>query len=470
MDIEEFINFIELEFKIDFTSLPQWRELIEIMNIAQTDYKIRKRNAENRKYEIIQKIYMQNSRLTPFELTDKLIRTSRKWQDMKLKHKSIEPKVSNIKDDLLIMSCDDHISNVSEPGDQTTLVKCPSHPNTEEAQIEAIQDTELELNWHISPKIGYPKAIVHIKNTDDACYCLHIRKRYVNFVSESDESDKSNEVNSLDSKNFYEREEGKELELQNTILSTPNTRKSSAHFDKFSDDLQKFDTIDIVALVVSDIIDLALEPFIFKHTYLCIEPRSKKFVKVYFTKVHHIGYHQSYYDFIFIDSKDSDMTLTKTTKVFAEVLPHPVSIKPKILDMTRSPVTFGYLKDSFTITNSHKIFPVTIKITSTLKMKKIFKITPKEMIVCPLSSTIFYVTICTKRKNELITGELAYFTIKISIKGHESIYKNVPPFFYEIITPCCMEFREVYDTEYCSDASDLSRCKNLEDTKNSYFL
>ncbi|XP_045778114.1 uncharacterized protein LOC123876017 [Maniola jurtina] len=105
MNIEELIKSIEMQFKIDFTSLPQWKELIEIMNIVQTEYKIKIQNAANRKYQILQNIFIQNSRRTPFELTDKFARTSKFWEDMKLKVR--KRKASKVKDQPVIESSDD---------------------------------------------------------------------------------------------------------------------------------------------------------------------------------------------------------------------------------------------------------------------------------------------------------------------------------------------------------------------------
>ncbi|XP_034835525.1 uncharacterized protein [Maniola hyperantus] len=651
MDIEEFIKSIEMQFKINFTSLPQWKELIEIMNIVQTDYKMKIQNAANRKYQILQNIFVQNSRPSPFELTDKFARTSKFWENMKLNLR----KRKASKDQPLIKSNDDVNQTlnsqtlIQETMDEVSINKFQAHPNTEEVQSNQLlverPDTELELkspisarlpvnigtnqhkmisplgsnytplinpeidlshtqlkldsteennftptqtklikfypnkiiitndttekqsmklfltnccteylhlqfkkisdysyfknikifpctpiklypglkvilkliyslknknddniissihlrisrnviyetseealiipiessfiksrtiavtetvyipsnySWQVTPKLGYPKAVVHIKNQDDACYYLHIRKKNVDFTKELGESLKSNDVESADSESLVRRIDDIENELQSTILSTPNTNQmTSKHFDELiNNDNDLVSAVDIVVLVLNDIIGLVLEPFIFKQTYLRIPSRSKKLVIVYFTRVHHVGCHQSYYDFIFNDSEDDNITITKTIKVFAEVLPHPITLHPKILDMSKSPTTFGYLEDNFTITNSHKIFPVTIKIKTTTKMKKIFKITPMETLVPAQSSAKFYVKICTRNNLESTEfDDLAYFTIKILIIGHKSVYQNVPPLFYEIIAPCGTEFKRIYGTKYFSDAVDSS--------------
>ncbi|XP_039759576.1 uncharacterized protein LOC120633434 [Pararge aegeria] len=660
MDIEEFIKSIEMQFKIDFTSLSQWRKLIELMNIVQTEFKTKIRYSANRKHEIIRNIYIQNSRPSPFELTDKFARTSKVWQDMKLRLE--KRQVSKVKDEPFVIHCDE-MNETSELIDEISANESLAHPNTEEGQskylLEERTDTELEpkssnsfhpiaictnqhkiissitsnytplenrdiglsktqlpvqlqsamknsllpiytnlvrsypdkiiitnntlkkqsvklfltnccteklylrilkisdcshfnnievlpctpsvlfpgltavlkikytlknknndnfvsslhfkiarnllyesseegicipivssfiqsrtiavtekvfihpnYSWHVTPKLGYPKAIVHIINKDDAGYYLHIRKRNVDFTKEFGESIKSDEVITPDSESLEQRLEDTELELQNTILFSTNAKQmKSINFDKLNNDYDSVNTVDIVELVLKDLIDVALEPFIFKQTFVRILPRSRKFVFVYFTKVHHIGFHQSYYDFIFTDSKDGDITITKTVKVFSEVLPHPIALQPKILDMSKSPVKFGYWEDYFTITNSHNIFPVTIKITTAMKMKKLFNIIPMETLIPKQSSANFCVKIRSKTSKKTIgLDDLAYFTIKIIIIGHKSVYKDVPPFFYEIIAPCGEEFKRVYGAKYFSDSSQINVSDEIESCENVNVL
>lgn len=652
MNIEEFVKSIETQFKIDFTSLPQWRKLIEIMHIGQTDYQTKRQKVENRKYQILKNIFIQNSRPTPFELTDKYARTYKVWQDMKLKLKN--HKASKVKHPSITYIQDN--GDIQELVGEESSVKSHAHPNTEEVQSNHVSDDRLDAereikspyssqlpvaictnkhklisplgssyiqiatkhketdfsrsmvksnntkeavllsahtklaksfpdeiiitndtlkqqsvnlfvtncctkclhirflkisdpsyfkmfkifpcipiklfpgltvafkviftlkhkitdvksslhfrighnllsesteellcvpittefiksrtvsvtetvfippnySWNITPKCGYPKTVFHIKNTDSACYYLYIRKKYVDFTKEFGEMIKSNETISPDSESLDKRLEDKEFEFQSTILSTPFNgssckRMASSHFVEENSDKDLDNIHAIVGFVLRDVLDQALETFIFNHTYLRIPPQSRKLLFVYFTRVINIGCHQSYYDFIFTDSANDNITITRTVKVFAEVLPNPITIQPKILDMSQSPVKFGYWEDHFKITNSHKILPVTIRVTTTTKMKKILKITPMETVIPAKSSANFNVNVCARIHKELTEeDDLAYFTIKILVTGHESVYENIPPLFYEIIAPCGSEFKRVYGTKYFSGTVDVESSK-----------
>ncbi|XP_013137302.1 PREDICTED: uncharacterized protein LOC106102390 [Papilio polytes] len=80
IDVEKFIKSIEDTFKIDFKTLPQWKCLIEKLYFV-SNYRERKIKEVNlRKFLIIQKLCLENTRLTPFELTERLVRTWSVWQ------------------------------------------------------------------------------------------------------------------------------------------------------------------------------------------------------------------------------------------------------------------------------------------------------------------------------------------------------------------------------------------------------
>ncbi|XP_045490496.1 uncharacterized protein LOC110991500 [Pieris rapae] len=175
-------------------------------------------------------------------------------------------------------------------------------------------------------------------------------------------------------------------------------------------------------------------------------------IRVNFTKAEYIGLHQSCYDLEFFDPVDNNLIMTKTVKVFAEILPHPIEIQPIILDMTGTPKTLGLCIDHFTIFNNHKFVPVTIKIELTTKMNRIFDITPQKTFIAAQSNASFEVALSRSGSNK--HEDFVHFTIKIIVIGDKAVYKNVPPFFYEIIIPCASEFKRVYGKNYMGSSSD----------------
>ncbi|XP_047536551.1 uncharacterized protein LOC125070647 [Vanessa atalanta] len=518
---------MEVLFKIDFKSLSHWKEVIEKINVAQIEYKEKLLKAKKRKYEIVKKLYIQNYRVSPFELTQKLARTANLWKEFYSnvkKHK----ESSKIEDSVL------SLRNVTVDGDEEIVpeeidTKSNGHPNSEVIQskdpiilrTEEEQDSKsnsprllpanictnphkilssIETNyialsykesknvhkdsksdttneigtknaeeilhipiigqfeksksvnitetvnipqvymWQVNAKCGYPKGIVQIQLYGNTAYDLYIRKKNIDFINEFEDS------RSIGSHNVTLTTESLMQKITDVDTDTQkNTLLSSKVLD-VNNENETITTFDVVTLVLNDILNLVYEPFIFKKTYFRLFPKSKRGVLVYFTKAKYVGYHHRYYEFVFCDSDDK--SFTKTIKIFAEVLPHPILIHPALLDMSQSPVIFGQCQDHFTIINTHKVFPVTITIKTTNKMDKIFQIMPRVTAILPQSNIKFKVTFCKENINVAEMYDImAYFTIKIIINGDSSIYKDVPPFYYEIIAPCAKELIRIYQKQ-----------------------
>lgn len=307
-------------------------------------------------------------------------------------------------------------------------------------------------SWQVNAKCGYPKGIVQIQVCDNTAYDLYIRKKDVNFINESVDtrSFDSLEVITPNTESLIQKTNDDEIEVHDRTLLSPKITEMDA-LDIMNIENEALNPSDVVTLVLNDILNIVFEPFIFKNAFLRLRPKSKRIVLVYFTKAEHIGYHQCYYDLTFCDSDDN--VFVKTVKVFAEVLPHPIVIYPNILNLIESPVVFGHCKDHFTIMNTHKAHPVSITIKTTSKTNKIFQITPRIVSIPAKSNVNFNIKFCRENINASQNLEImAYFTIKIIVSGHLSIYQNVPPFYYEIIAPCTNEFIKTYRIEYTNDS------------------
>ncbi|XP_046970384.1 uncharacterized protein LOC124537553 [Vanessa cardui] len=621
-NIEKKIKNIEALLKIDFKSLSHWKDVIEKINAAQIEYNKKILKAKEREYEIIKKLYIENYRVSPFELSQKFARTANLWKELdtdvkkhkvpsKIEHsvlslhnvtvdgdeeivpEEIENKSNGHPNSEVVLSKDAIILKTEEEQDsksnsphllpvnictnphkllssieidnyialsykeskdidkdfksdtinenllnETKSVKCypekiiiydnslaeqfinfsllncstenvyirfksisdASHFKAYRIQpeipyklnpgltkcykfnftlLENINGKEISVilyfriktktaeeilhipiigqfeksksvivtktvnipqvyMWQVNAKCAYPKGIVQIQLCGNTEYDLYIRKKNVDFINEfEDPRSIASHHLTLATESLMQNITDVDTDTQkNTLLSSKDV----------SNENETTTSVDVVALVLNDILNLVYEPFIFKNTYFRLLPKSKRIVLVYFTKAKHVGYHHRYYEFMFCDAHDK--SFTKTVKVFAEVLPHPILIHPAVLDMSQSPVIFGQCQDDFTIINTHKVFPVTIAIKTTHKMEKIFKIMPRVATVLPKSNLKFKVIFCKENINVAeIFDIMAYFTIKIIVNGDSSIYKNVPPFYYEIIAPCAREFIRIYQKQ-----------------------
>lgn len=631
INVERFIKSIEKQYKIDFKSIPQWKQLIQQLHASTTDYKKIIQSSKYRKLFIIDKLYTENTRPSPFELTDELARTAKTWEALKLK--CIKSKISGKEDPEVIIT---HAVEYDEIPGELSDINLTKHPNTEmvpsennielksEFETEAIiiepshlpsnictnqhklisplrsEDSSLRYrsvineiektsedkpkewlfleptsavrskeitvpnltlkeqsiifsilncttkymhiqfknvterapfkkirilpltplklypgisvsfkfifklsqtrvfppsslyfrvgynvlfegpieallipivfkamtsqtsvpktvsiapaySWHVNKKIGFPTELVKISNSDNCIYHVHIIKRLYNFAKEPDVSVASVDVIAPDTASILQRADD---------VETPKAMLSSSKDDILPTEngVKSLETIDTIVLLVDEIVELALEAFVFEHTCLDLRPHTKRYIPVYFTKAEYTGFHQRYYDFEFCDPDTEELILTKTTRVYAEILPHPVQIHPDILDMSTSPITHGFCEDNFIVTNTHNWIPVNVKVKLTTKMKQLFHISPIEVMIPANSKMNFQVRLCSRNfasANE--TDDFAHFTFKIIFSGHQSVYKNIPPWFYEVIAPCAMEFKRIYNENYYLEMPEISR-------------
>lgn len=629
IDVEEFIKSIEMQYKIDFRSLPQWENLIKRLHAMTTDLKRKIQDAKRRKYIMMSKIFVEATRDSPFVLTDKLARTRNKWLTMKSNSKMSrlitlmpEPDVSTASEtEIDIDEISDNTSTahhnteildiasklpsksvvstevdtkstgmsprfpvkmsmnqhrrISSLGSgevvfdnppsivplevetevetkewmllkQTTSVKCfpkdvfISRKSLEEQAIEIsiincsteymhirfmcitedfhfktarvrpatprklypgiaisfkfifklfpnFEDFTSAIYFRVGKKVldmapmevlhvpitskfkisrpvlvteavyipptylwhirkGFPWGTFKITGSDDYPYHVHIYKRLVNISKECQDSIVSVDVISPNTESLNDRIEDNEIVTQSKILASLR--------DAQVEEEVSIQAEEVVALLVEDLIELSLDTFVFDRTYLFLTPNEKVSINVHFTKPERIGSHHCYYDIKFCDILTDELIMTKTTKIFAEVLPHPIQLYPEILDMSHSPVTHGYCEDNIIVKNTHKFYPVTIKFKLTTKMKKMFCITPMEILIQAQSSMNFRVRVCSRDLAQE-TDELVHFTIKIIVVGDKSVYQNVGPFFYEIIAPCASEFKKIYNEKYFKENCDF---------------
>ncbi|CAF4806911.1 unnamed protein product [Pieris macdunnoughi] len=297
--------------------------------------------------------------------------------------------------------------------------------------------------WQLT-KDRYPSGNIVARSEDDYFYHIHVRKQEINWELLLDvKSTSSLEVQAPATESELQR--NYELKSQNTFCTLTNFAEIPKE--------ESISSHDIAYGILLELVENSLKPFLLEPTYFYLKPRSSQKIRVNFTKAEYIGLHQSYYDLEFFNPIDNDLIMTKTVKVFAEILPHPIEIHPIILDMSGIPKKLGLFIDHFTIFNNHKFVPVTIKIELTSKMNRIFDITPQETFITAQSNASFEVALCSQSRSNK-HEDLVHFTIKIIVIGDKAVYKNVPPFFYEIIIPCASEFKRVYGKKYLKSASD----------------
>lgn len=326
-------------------------------------------------------------------------------------------------------------------------------------------------SWEVKNKskfYEYPfvSSAVRVNTKDNHSYYVRIVKREVNNVcDETDETNTSNEVNVTTptsvAQNIDNDIKDTFLPKVSEISSVPHKgREKSNSVTSQKSTLSKKSVInttttsnpnilDEVLQLIVKTVERAMDVFVFDKTYLFLKSGETKCVRVYFTQVHNIGCHNCYYDFKFYDSECNELIFTKTTKVFADVMPHPIQITPDALDMTDTPIIFGYCVNSFVITNTHCRYPVNIRIVTSAKMKKLIKIEPMETMILPKKCAKFAVTLCTHNKTLLSKKShednlFVLLTFKILISGYTSAYKNITPIYYDIIAPGVHQYEKVY--------------------------
>lgn len=300
--------------------------------------------------------------------------------------------------------------------------------------------------WHMKRDDNYSSGIIKIVVDDPFYYHLHIRKRVIDLAAEPD-AKMSLEASGPNTESIAARTGDPQIDTK-TIASSAKTDGTQSEFETLS-------YLDDIATIASDIIQLALDSYMLDSTYLYLEPYSKVKIPVYFCKIERIGCHQYYYDFEFIDPETEKVIFTETCKIFAEILSHPIQIRPVILDMSQSPVSHGYCEDHFVVYNNHKLYPCHAKIKLTTKMKKMFYVEPMETLVPTLGSVQFHVKFCSRDFLSVKPSEdLVHFTFKIVVNGYKAVYEHIPRIFYEIIAPCAVEFKKVYNEKYFKDEED----------------
>lgn len=226
---------------------------------------------------------------------------------------------------------------------------------------------------------------------------------------------------------------------------------------------------EVLQLIVN-VVERAMDVFVFDKTYLFLKSGETKLVRVYFIHVHHIGCHNCYYDFNFYDSESNKLIFTKTTRVFADIMPHPIQITPDTLDMTNTPITFGKCVNSFVITNTHYAYPVNIRIVTSAKMKKLLKIQPMKSVILQKKSAKFVVSLCPNNEDEFVIEDSLFvlFTVKIVISGYASAYKNITPIYYDIIAPGIHEYENVYHKKYSETTPN--QCIGKLESEHSFVI
>ncbi|CAG5049292.1 unnamed protein product [Parnassius apollo] len=608
MDLNDFIKSIERRYKIDFKTLPQWKQLIKKLNFVEMDYSRKLHEVKLRKLFIVNKLYTENMRRTPFELTEKLARTANFWHKSRLTSRQTSenqtlntkkdvhpvPSIQDSKDsvrknndplseqeallhELVFMDVDKDTNNLpliisnqhkllsplnSQDSDLSyhTLESISLHKKTKTNQTEChfvhfngvkcdpkkiiIRDSTSEeqtieftlknisndcckvmfenivnprffmnakvfppvtiklypglsfvfnfnfnllqnkvdfstdlffrilskvskgaqlsrlcipictkffdpislsvsnvvyippvYKWHLNSKFGYPSGIITIEvKNDNECYF-----RLINRKKDLARDPSHTSVDTVaNSESVIDR-----IEDDNLINDTSTWSTTKLLANKNYNDAEKIN--NFIKFIINDIIEASLDTFLFDLRCNHLPPKSIKKIKVTFHKSEHTGFHQTYCDIEFRCIDNGEIIETRTVKIFAEVLPHPLKISPVILDMSNSPVVHGMYKDHFVLTNTHKIYCVKIQIKPLAIMRKLLTITPMTITILPESSIKFQVTMCSSDNASELDDEvkdMVHFTFKIIATGVKSIYDGIPPIYYEIIAPCALQFHE----------------------------
>lgn len=313
--------------------------------------------------------------------------------------------------------------------------------------------------WHVKmgPESEHPNGVLKICIDGPSSYHLHIHKLSFDLSEESMMSMRPNGFSTEEIKDCASL-------LQSTINSKQSVKMEGLPDAQTEPDSSVFmeivpeNSTEMIFSIVDEIVQLALEVFVLDRTYVFMHRHLKTSIPVYFSKYEHTGYHHSYFDVDLIDSETKNLVMKKTIKVLAEVLPHPIKITPILLDMSVSPVSYGYFQDQFVVNNLHNLYPATIHIKLTTKMKKMFYIEPMKTVVPAQSSVTFAVKFCSRDYLSTKPSEdLAHFTFKIIVSGNKAVYENVPPIYYELIAPCAMEFKKVYNENYFKETDSLKQ-------------
>lgn len=316
-------------------------------------------------------------------------------------------------------------------------------------------------SWQLKNKstiYEYPFGIseLSINTKDTHFYYVRIVKREMDIASYDDNDTMiSNEVNTPTTV-LQNVEDEIRASTPSEVLSPKLTSDPHKGLKSFIDTTMSYlDVSNEMSQLVNEAVECAMDVFVFEKTNLFLKSGETKSVRVYFTQIDNIGCHNCFYDFKFYDYESNELIFTKTTRVFADIMPHPIQVMPDELDMTDTPIIFGHCINSFVLTNNHYVYPVNIRIETSAKMQKLLKIEPIQTVILPKKSAKFVVNFCISDWEPVIeelgdddlTNQDQYFvqfTIKILISGYAAVYKNISPIYYNITAPCIHEYEYVY--------------------------
>ncbi|XP_026320754.1 uncharacterized protein LOC113230864 [Hyposmocoma kahamanoa] len=451
LNIEEFIKSIENQYDIDMTS-PEWRRAITRIQAALIDYIHRIKDHKLRKALILEQLQKEFTYINPFYLADVKARTARKWERLKTR--------SVIKLDPIVPESIKSFSTKSmerlktrsviklDPIVQENIKSFSSKGIDPEIKEEEV--SEMIIPETISPEMIIPEMTIDDVNDND------MKEKVDTFLPRTDNTNVSNEISTTlsvmqtNASNKINTTAPSVLQTNTSYEINITTSKSITNTTTSNSSIRN----EVLQLIVK-IVERAMDVFVFDRTYLSLKSGETKFVRIYFVQVLHIGCHNCYYDFEFYDSQSNELLFKKTTRVFADVMPHPIQVKPDALNMTDTPIIFGQCRNSFVITNTHCKYPVSIRIVTSTKMKKLIKIVPMETVILQKRSTKFVVKLCTRNRDPVVVkldedkcfnedSLFVQFTLKILISSYVSAFKNITPIFYNIIAPCIHEYEYVY--------------------------
>lgn len=154
-------------------TLLNWEDLVKQVHVMSTDHQRRKQNANTPKNIIIAKLATEFFRPSPFELTDNLVRTKKKWEKLNIKAKerkeSLPERKRFVPDNLLQEMKHGQESEDNESMNIKVRLDCRcksgvSPPVNSEVSTTAIQDTSNHKHKRTST-MTTPKSSIDITET-----------------------------------------------------------------------------------------------------------------------------------------------------------------------------------------------------------------------------------------------------------------------------------------------------------------
>lgn len=165
---EEYIKDLERKYSIDVRSIPSWKELIKRLHVAKTDYNRIIQSSKARKLYIINKLHIEFYRPSPFELTEKLVRTAKKWDELKqITNKyNIKLKDTQIDEDEKVFEQKESKDTVAHSNTESGKSSVDLDEKTDSIKLESHTSRSIEdhLPIRISPNIH--RCVSPIKTED----------------------------------------------------------------------------------------------------------------------------------------------------------------------------------------------------------------------------------------------------------------------------------------------------------------